>query len=95
MLFSLSLKSIKISLRGRVQKSITRVSSIVSVRSQKPRFSDTSASMSPIDSVGIKIFAFIIGSYIAAMSLGSGSREGLSISICVPSVKSILYTTLG
>ena len=68
---------------------------MVSVLSQNPRFSDTRASMSPIDSVGIRMFAFIMGSYIAAMSVGSGRREGLSISICEPSVRSSLYTTLG
>ena len=86
MLLSRSLKSTRISFSGRSQLSMTRVSSTVSVWSHTPRFSEMSASMSPIDSVGVWMVARIMGSSMESISEGSGRCSGLSTSMVSPSV---------
>ena len=62
MLLSVSWKSIRISFSGSMQCSITRFESIVSVPSTAPRRSITMRITSPMDSVGVMMRAFRIGS---------------------------------
>ena len=68
-----------------MQWSITRFVSIVSVPSTMPRRSITMRITSPMDSDGVMMRAFRIGSEMVSKELGSGICSGLSRSFTVPS----------
>src|SRR6184192_1495 len=80
------LKSSTISFSGSSYCSMTRFEVTYSKLFCLPRFSSTSARMPPTYSSLVRMVARITGSSTLAISLGSGQRNGLSTSMCSPSV---------